>query len=98
MMRKVEHFEAIELYCSKEEWNKVKKVSINYEEKKLLKWISLLKNDYSFHRTYFLKVTFKNEEFKRIKISHKEKDAIKPHITAFNFMLNGLVVCKEIKI
>ena len=92
------NFEVIELHCPKDEWNKVKKVSINYEEKNVLKWISLLKNDYSFHRTYFLKITYKNEEFKRIKISHKEKDDIKPQITAFNFMLNGLLGSQEIKI
>jgi hypothetical protein len=97
-MSKGENFEVIERHCSKNEWNKVKRISIYYEETKLLKWISFIDSGFSFHRTYFLKITYKNEEFKTIRILPKEKDVIKPYITPFNFMLNGLVVSQGIKI
>lgn len=94
-MNETEKFKFLEPIIPKYEWNEIFKISIFYEEFLLLKLLYIINSGWAFHRRYFLRVTYKNKSIKRISISHKQKELIKPHITFFNCYVNGLEVSNK---
>jgi hypothetical protein len=94
-MSEAEKYKFLEPLIPKFEWDDILKISIFYEEFFLLKLFVLINSSWACHRRYFLRITFKNKSIKRISISYKQKELIKPHITSFNFYVNGLSISAE---
>lgn len=89
-MDDIKHFEFLETLIPKNEWDAIYKISIFYKEFIPLKLLLLINPRWVFHRNYYLRITYKNKSVKLIKISYNLKELIKPHITSFNYYVNGL--------
>jgi hypothetical protein len=80
--------EFFETYIPKATWPSILKVSVKYEKKCWISWLSFL-NLY-WCRTYSLKVVYKNDKEKMIPITRVSKDIFKAHVMQFNFYLSTL--------
>jgi hypothetical protein len=89
-MKETEKFKFLETLVPRNEWDEILKISIFYEEFVPLKLLVLINSNWAFHRKYYLRITYKNKSIRLIKISYKLKELLKPHITNFNYDLNGL--------
>jgi phosphoribosylformylglycinamidine (FGAM) synthase PurS component len=63
----------------------VKEICLLYERKKTKLHYKI--NNLFFKKCYYLKVKYKDETEKKIKIEMKDKDLIKPWIVHYNFYL-----------
>ncbi len=69
-------------FIPKEEWQFIKKATIKFNDVTFLKWISL--GNKNIYRRYYLKVTYKDQNVKKISISKSTKDQLKQNINSFN--------------
>ena len=88
MTQKVHDFAIFEKYIPQDEWPNINRVVIEYNPYNIFKFLSFL-NIYWFKR-YYLKIIYKNDFKKTIKIKIKEKDVLKPELSKFNFYLSTL--------
>jgi uncharacterized protein YpbB len=91
-MDDIEQFKFLETLIPKNEWDTILKISIFYKEFMLLKLFVLINSKWVYHRNYYLRITYKNKSIQLIKISYNLKELIKPHITSFNYYVNGLAI------
>lgn len=70
------------------EWRLLKKVSLKFTDRTVLKWISF--GNKNLYRHYYLKLTFKDQLIKNVTISKATKDQIMTKIKSFNQHLKEL--------
>jgi len=80
--------EIFEEYFPREEWTKVRKVSIKFKDILILKWLS--RGNVDFYRRYFLKISYLDHTVKKISLSAYDKNFLKQNIKLFNQYLKTL--------
>ena len=66
-------------------WPTISKTAIVFKDNSLLKWIGVHQK---WHRDFYLKVTYKNQTIKRVRLSLEDKNLLKQHVKKFNESLN----------
>lgn len=70
------------------EWRLLKKVSLKFTDRTVLKWISF--GNKNLYRHYYLKLTYKDQLERKVAISKAIKDRIRQGIKSFNQHLKEL--------
>lgn len=70
------------------EWRLLKKVSLKFTDRTVLKWISF--GNKNLYRHYYLKLTYKDQLERKVAISKAIKDQIRYGIKSFNQHLKEL--------
>lgn len=77
-----------EKYIPNSSFSNLLKISIQYNEIKLLKFLKYFGLD--CYRKFYLKLTYKNNTSILIKISKSDKDILRKNVRLFNFFINSL--------
>ena len=82
--------EIFEEYFPREDWAKVRKVSIKFKDILILKWFS--RGNVDFYRRYFLKISYKDHTVKKSKLSAYDKNFLKQNFFQPNFFVATFVL------
>ncbi|MGV1012122.1 MAG: hypothetical protein ACOYBS_06705 [Flavobacterium sp.] len=80
--------EIFEEYFPREDWAKVRKVSIKFKDILILKWFG--RGNVDFYRRYFLKISYKDHTLKKSSLSAYDKNFLKQRVKIFNQYLKTL--------